>query len=71
MKLTIDNYKPLYEADPAHWAEMSVEAKFDYLTDEIKKGNNDARFHLSLQVTKQNFKSIPSEKLIAWCHKMP
>lgn len=71
MKLTIDNYKPLYEADPAHWAEMSVESKFDYLTDEIKKGNNDARFHLSLQVTKQNFKSIPSEKLIAWCHKMP
>ena len=38
MKLTIDNYKPLYEAAPAHWAEMSVEAKFDYLTDEIKKG---------------------------------
>lgn len=71
MKLTVDNYKPLYEADPAHWAEMSTDAKFDYLTDEIKKGNNDARFHLSLQVTKQNIRSIPSDKIISWCHKMP
>lgn len=71
MKLTVDNYKPLYEADPAHWAEMSTDAKFDYLTDEIKKGNNDARFHLSLQVTKQNIKSVPADKIISWCHKMP
>ncbi len=71
MKLTVDNYKPLYESDPARWAEMSAEAKFDYLTDEIKKGNNDARFHLSLQITKYNIKSVPSDKIVAWCHQMP
>ena len=46
MKLTVDNYKPLYEADPAHWAEMSTDAKFDYLTDEIKKESGRARMKL-------------------------
>ena len=71
MKLTVDNYKPLYEADPARWAEMSAESKFDYLTDEIRKGNNDARFHLSLQITKYNIKSVPSDKIVSWCHQMP
>ena len=30
MRLTTDNYKPLYEADPVKWSEMSLEGKFDY-----------------------------------------
>ncbi|MCQ2496922.1 MAG: AAA family ATPase [Lachnospiraceae bacterium] len=71
MRLTTDNYKPLYEADPVKWSEMSLEGKFDYLTDEIHKGNSDARFHLSLLVNKSNITNIKAEKVIEWCHRIP
>ena len=71
MRLTIDNYKPLYEADPVKWSEMSLEDKFDYLTDEVHKGNNDARFHLALLVNKSNITSIRAEKVVSWCHRIP
>ncbi len=71
MRLTVDNYKPLYEADPVKWSGMSLEDKFDYLTDEIHKGNNDARFHLSLLVNKSNITSIKAQKVVEWCHRIP
>lgn len=71
MRLTTENYKPLYEADPVKWSEMYLEDKFDYLADQVHKGNTDARFHLALLVNKDNIKKIKAEKVIEWCHRTP